>query len=330
MPQIDLGKIVGDPGPQGPRGLQGNPGEKGETGSQGPGVAAGGAANQVLVKHSGTNFDTMWVDAGSLLVFAGVQYALAIVADGDTHPAIADGQFVYVRNHSTLDEGLYKATAAIGTDVALTTSNLTADSAGGLNDLQAQVNTLNDNKANISNLSYGSYTYTSQAAMETGLVNLVTALGVSKTTAIYMYPNFGGSMFGGAPGVATIETGSSVSYFSVLFHNYVGVFYGKYLNGTWTWDSLVLNSNFDNMFTRKYRTYTNITIPSSGYIKVDSYSDMGVNTNLYTISMNVRGWSGSINGVTLGKGTNGTDFYLVGDANTTITSITAEYVFSRY
>lgn len=149
MPQIDLGKIVGDTGPQGLRGLQGNPGEKGETGSPGPGVAVGGAANQVLVKHSGTNFDTMWVDAGSLPVFAGVQYAVAIVADGNTHPAIADGQFVYVRNHSTLAEGLYKATAAIGTNVALTTSNLTADSAGGLNDLQAQVNTLNGNISSL-------------------------------------------------------------------------------------------------------------------------------------------------------------------------------------
>lgn len=143
MPQIDLGKIVGDTGPQGLRGLQGNPGEKGETGSPGPGVAVGGAANQVLVKHSGTNFDTMWVDAGSLPVFAGVQYAVAIVADGNTHPAIADGQFVYVRNHSTLAEGLYKATAAIGTNVALTTSNLTADGQGGLNDLKGQVDSLN-------------------------------------------------------------------------------------------------------------------------------------------------------------------------------------------
>jgi hypothetical protein len=86
----------------------------------------------------------MWVDAGSLPVFAGVQYAVAIVADGNTHPAIADGQFVYVRNHSTLAEGLYKASEAISENGALSTSNLTADSAGGLNDLQAQVTTLND------------------------------------------------------------------------------------------------------------------------------------------------------------------------------------------
>ena len=73
---------------------------------------------------------------------------LAIIANGNTHAAIASGQFVYVRNHSTLAEGLYKATAAIGTNAALSTSNLAADSSGGLNDLQGQVATLN------SNLSY--------------------------------------------------------------------------------------------------------------------------------------------------------------------------------
>ena len=106
---------------------------------------------------------------------------------------------------------------------------------------------VNSNKANIANLSYGQYTYASQDAMETGLVNLATTLGVSKTTAIYLYPNFGNGIFAGAPGVATIETGYSVSYFSVLFHNYSGVFYGKYLNGTWTWDSLVLNSNISRL-----------------------------------------------------------------------------------
>jgi hypothetical protein len=140
MPQLDLGKVVGDTGPQGPKGDQGI---QGPAGQAGPGVAVGGSANQVLVKHSGTNYDTQWVDAGNLPSIAGVQDAVAIVANGDTHPAIADGQFVYVRNHSTLAEGLYKATAAIGTDVALTTSNLTADGSGGLNDLKGQIDSLN-------------------------------------------------------------------------------------------------------------------------------------------------------------------------------------------
>lgn len=70
---------------------------------------------------------------------AAMQDGLAIVANGNTHSAIAKGQFVYVRNHSTLAEGLYKASSAIDTNAALSTSNLTADGSGGLNDLQEQV-----------------------------------------------------------------------------------------------------------------------------------------------------------------------------------------------
>lgn len=82
---------------------------------------------------------------------------LAIVANGNTHAAIASGQFVYVKNHGSLAEGLYVANSAIGTNATLTTSNLTADGSGGLNalkakignvgntDLQAQVTSLNSN-----------------------------------------------------------------------------------------------------------------------------------------------------------------------------------------
>ena len=70
------------------------------------------------------------------------QDGIAIVADGDTHAAIGDGQFVYVRNHGTLAEGMYRATTAIGENVALTTSNLAVDNAGGLNALKSDVDTL--------------------------------------------------------------------------------------------------------------------------------------------------------------------------------------------
>ena len=83
------------------------------------------------------------------------QDGLAIVADGNTHVAIASGQFVYVKNHSSLAEGLYKATAAISANGALSTSNLTADGHGGLNDLQSQITSLNSNlTSNSVTLSY--------------------------------------------------------------------------------------------------------------------------------------------------------------------------------
>ena len=92
---------------------------------------------------------------------AAAQDGLAIVANGNTHAAIASGQFVYVKNHGSLAEGLYVANSAIGTNATLTTSNLTADGSGGLNalkakignvgntDLQAQVISLNSNTAAV-------------------------------------------------------------------------------------------------------------------------------------------------------------------------------------
>lgn len=73
------------------------------------------------------------------------QDGIAIVAVGDTHVVISSGQFVFIRSHPTLAKGMYKAKAAIAANGALSTSNLTADDSGGLNDLQSQVTALNSN-----------------------------------------------------------------------------------------------------------------------------------------------------------------------------------------
>ena len=73
----------------------------------------------------------------------GAEGAIAIMATGDTHAKIDSGQFVYVKGHSSLSEGLYKATAAINANGALSTSNLSAQSSGAANALQSQIDTLN-------------------------------------------------------------------------------------------------------------------------------------------------------------------------------------------
>ena len=72
-----------------------------------------------------------------------VQDGLAIISNGDTHVAIPANQYVFVKNHNSLTNGLYKAKSAIGANAALSTSNLTADPAGGLNDIKSQIDTLN-------------------------------------------------------------------------------------------------------------------------------------------------------------------------------------------
>lgn len=71
--------------------------------------------------------------------------ALAIVASGNTHAAISAGQYVYVKNHGSLTEGLYTANSSIGTNAALSSSNLTAVSSGGFNKLKGDIDSLSSN-----------------------------------------------------------------------------------------------------------------------------------------------------------------------------------------
>ena len=71
---------------------------------------------------------------------------VAILANGNTHAAITSGWFVYIRNHASLSEGLYRATANISANGTLSGSNVTADTNGGLNTVY---NELNSNIANM-------------------------------------------------------------------------------------------------------------------------------------------------------------------------------------
>lgn len=81
-----------------------------------------------------------------------IEDGLAIIATGNVHPAIANGQFVYVKGHSRLAEGLYRATASIGTNATLSTSNLTADGSGGLNALKSDLDSLNSNLNSLNHI----------------------------------------------------------------------------------------------------------------------------------------------------------------------------------
>ena len=64
---------------------------------------------------------------------------LAIIANGNVHAAISSGQFVYVRGHGTLANGLYVANKNISANATLTSSDLDADSSGGLNTLSSKI-----------------------------------------------------------------------------------------------------------------------------------------------------------------------------------------------
>ena len=271
MPQLDLGKVVGDRGPQGPQGIQGIQGPQGEqgakgdtgatgatgpqgpqgiqgpTGATGPGVPSGGSAGQVLVKHSVTNYDTEWVNAVDLPSNVALQDAMAIVANGNTHAAIASGQFVYVRNHSSLADGLYKATTAIATNGTLSTSNLAADVSGGLNALKADVDTLNSNISyrNLGNIS-------SLADLQTAITNAIGSDVSSRRIYIMFVLSAAFTPFtaSGQNHFGQIDV-SQDSRWSVLItqhSNIANIYRGVNAGGTWTWDQLALNSKTEILY----------------------------------------------------------------------------------
>ena len=88
--------------------------------------------------------------------------AVANISNGDTHVAVVAGEYLYVRNHSSLSEGLYIATASIAQNGTLTSSNVTAITRG----LGGQVTTLNNNIGNViagkgaTNTTTGIFTFT--------------------------------------------------------------------------------------------------------------------------------------------------------------------------
>lgn len=80
-------------------------------------------------------------------------------------------------------------------------------------------------------------------------------------------------------------------------------------------------------FERQIRQYSSITIPSTGYIKIDSFDDMGIDHSKYLISMMFRGWEAHLENITLAKSTYGVDIYMLGPEGTTVTNVNVEYIF---
>lgn len=80
----------------------------------------------VLPKTGGGS--AMFVDADDV---NNVENALAIVVNGDTAPkAITAGQYLFIKNHSTLATGGYHATANIASGGDVSGSNVAADADG--------------------------------------------------------------------------------------------------------------------------------------------------------------------------------------------------------
>ena len=103
----------------------------------GGGGGSGGVGDEITFNDS----NSAMIITSSNRSINSLESAIAIISSGDTHPAINAGQYVYVKLHSNisgiadLPEGLYIAKSSISANVALTTSNVSSVSGGGLNNL---------------------------------------------------------------------------------------------------------------------------------------------------------------------------------------------------
>lgn len=158
---------------------------------------------------------------------------LAIIANGDTHVAITTGQFVYVRGHNMLTEGLYTATTNIAANVALTANNLSADASGGLNVLNSRTTTQEMLSGDLNNVGEGQ----------------VYASGTTTNRPVY------------APFIVkTYDYGTNGKAQIAFKRDSADYMYFRVCNGgTWyAWQQLALNSNLNSKFETEIASNTNL------------------------------------------------------------------------
>ena len=192
--------------------------------------------DHALISVINSNMDKIDAYAGKTDdAIGGIADGLAIVTNGDTHVAITSGQFVYVRNHNTLSEGLYVATANIAENGTLSGSNLTADSSGGLNSVYSALN------GKIEPYDFG---YISLDAFKTAVVTYATPLSINSYRMIKVRIDGSSSPFiAGHLYEGLLKKPSSSAYWTIEFSDPEGnPIYCRYENGTWTIDAFALNS----------------------------------------------------------------------------------------
>lgn len=91
------------------------------------------------IENGGTDAATL-AGAQANLGITDIEDAIAIVIDGDTATTgISEGQYLFIKNHSTLATGGYHATAAIAYGDTVSLSNVAADTDGIANTLAEQM-----------------------------------------------------------------------------------------------------------------------------------------------------------------------------------------------
>lgn len=152
------------------------------------------------INYNSNALDTAIGDIGSTSVadqlgaynssLSSTQAGMAIVVNGNTAPRnITAGQYLFIKNHSSLSAGGYHATANIANGATITSSNVAADADGVVNGAFSALN------SNITNLS----------EHKIGIVGTFTVAGGGSTS--FTLPSDGVYLLAGYGSLIALQNG---------------------------------------------------------------------------------------------------------------------------
>ena len=103
---------------------------------------------------------------------------------------------------------------------------------------------------------------------------------------------------------------------------------GETIITTYTFKSMSIPIS-NKSFIRVLKTYDPVTLTyANSFTLLDTYSNMGINSSLYCLGFNIKGWSGfTYYGINILRSNSGTDFYFTGVSEGTYGPFTVEYWF---
>lgn len=216
-------------------------------------------------------------------VLNAMQDGMAIVANGNSHGYIAAGQYVYVKNHGSLADGLYVSTAVIEANATLSGSNLTADAKGGLNALNSKIGggmltggepTEIEENEDLNNRKVpGVYLIRSGTVYGT-LTNAPTLPDSPYQARLIVFPS------------GFYDSGNITNGGQILWNNNGHIAYRTYTGSFGSWQ--LITSSISRVKVNK-----DITISSdNGWVKMCTYEQIGLAFNK-VLSVDFCGWEGN-------------------------------------
>ena len=213
---------------------------------------------------------------------ANCEQTITIIATGDTHRQIGVNGYVYVKEHTTLPEGLYKNTsgAAIPGNAPLSTSNLLAIDWGGLNDIQLDLQNffLVPSYEACTNLN-GIKTYLTGVFNTSPIKSINNVAFSTNNNYADLYFIAGGQYAGKLNKLSTTDFSCSV-----IDKNGNSVDIG-YANGTWSFSTVMNNS-----YTTSGLSYTNCSYIDGGYSKVGDIVIVNIRIKVTAVSPSISGF----------------------------------------